>query len=239
MRSDAILKLFSVYSLSSCEPVDHVAIRFAEHLSHRYNDISSAELAFFLRVGGQLVRQRMEDLWNAADMTESRPCFIAHKSKGECNITPDSALSHRLYCETAEAMNDDRYERIRDWPALQRNDPNPGTVSRLRRISSETNTTLSGAAVTPTGVPCPLGQNAQWLRMKPPHIHSAIENEIARSHEIVASSRELIARSKELRASINLSRASRAASTAKTAATRSASTVGMWTFVICKARVWS
>jgi hypothetical protein len=201
MRSDAILKLFSEYSLSGAETNDHVALRFAEHLSLRYRDISSGELAFFLRVGGQLVRQKMEDRWNAIDTTVLQTESFDGTKKGICNIDRHDMLLGHVDGISPIAANDSRYDHSEQGrhAAGSVDATAPLSIGQLRLIPKAEPPSQWSA---PSALSCIDIQAAEPDRLK--HLFDSLKNEVARAKAIIASSRMLIDRSKDLRESLDL-----------------------------------
>lgn len=200
MRSDAILKLFSKYSLSGAGPNDHVALRFAEHISLRYQDIPSSELAFFLRVGGQLVRQKMEDCWNAVDTSTMRPDFFAGREEDDCHVDSHHLLFAQLDSTTPLAANDGEYDRVQhEVCAAGRADPTAYRPTNRLRLISKTESVSTW--LPPSALKCMEIQSAEPDRLK--ELFDSLKNEVERARSIIASSKSLIDRSKDLRDAID------------------------------------
>ena len=104
MRSDAIFQLFIEHylgmhageRLGETHSRTHLTTSFAEHLSTHYAALPPGELAFLLRIGGELVRHDLESQWAAGGSVQVGGEAVSHVHAALSPKTTKSPKSLRL-----------------------------------------------------------------------------------------------------------------------------------------------
>ena len=93
MESDSYMQMFSDCSLSDEGSYGDITARLADHLSANFDDLSAADVATLVQVGGQLFRLHLESQWSRETDRSLRARHLMSVPVARANL-PTSQSNH-------------------------------------------------------------------------------------------------------------------------------------------------